>query len=329
MKTMKRMFAFALVAVMALAMTVTAFADEKKTYSITVENAVAGHTYEAYQIFAGDLSEDGAKISNIKWGSGISAEGQAALGDAVAYAKNLEGVVSNSSEATKTAETFNQYLAAPAGTVSVPADSANVSYKITGLDAGYYLIKDKDGSLDGTEDSYTEFILKVVKDQTVQPKADTTVVEKKVKDINDLSKIGTLGFRGEALSSIASVSRVTLSSKTEDDIGYQTKCEGGVLDEIKPIGATQGTYIIVEDLFYNIPARKKFLRKPKIEENDITNYIARLILANPDISFKYIADNKLIYQSFGSGLYDAIYTIYGKTIVDNIFNLLSSTLFSS
>ena len=141
----------------------------------------------------------------------------------------------------------------------------------------------------------------------------------KVKDINDLSKIGTLGFRGEALSSIASVSRVTLSSKTEDDIGYQTKCEGGVLDEIKPIGATQGTYIIVEDLFYNIPARKKFLRKPKIEENDITNYIARLILANPDISFKYIADNKLIYQSFGSGLYDAIYTIYGKTIVDNIF----------
>ena len=185
MKTMKRMFAFALVAIMALAMTVTAFADEKKTYSITVENAVAGHTYEAYQIFAGDLSEDGSKISNIKWGSGISAEGQAALGDAVAYAKNLEGVVSNSSEATKTAETFNQYLAAPAGTVSVPADSANVSYKITGLDAGYYLIKDKDGSLDGTEDSYTEFILKVVKDQTVQPKADTTVVEKKVKDIND------------------------------------------------------------------------------------------------------------------------------------------------
>ncbi|MBE5757337.1 MAG: DNA mismatch repair endonuclease MutL [Clostridiales bacterium] len=141
----------------------------------------------------------------------------------------------------------------------------------------------------------------------------------KVKNIDDLSQIGTLGFRGEALSSIASVSKVTLSSKTENDIGYQTRCEGGELDEIKPIGATQGTYIIIENLFYNIPARKKFLRKPKIEENDITNYIARLILANPDISFKYLADNKVVYQSFGTGLYDAIYTIYGKSIVDNIF----------
>lgn len=185
MKTMKKMFAFALVAVMALAMTVTTFADEKKTYTITVDSAVAGHTYEAYQIFAGSLSEDGSKLANVKWGSGISADGQKALGDAVEYAKSLEGIVSNSAEATKTAETFNKYLSTPAGTVSVPKDSANVSYKITGLEAGYYLIKDKDGSLEGTNDSYTEYILKVVSDQTVKPKADTTTVEKKVKDIND------------------------------------------------------------------------------------------------------------------------------------------------
>lgn len=144
----------------------------------------------------------------------------------------------------------------------------------------------------------------------------------KVKTIDDLSSIGTLGFRGEALSSIASVSNVTLASKTEGAIeGYQCKVSGGEMGEISPIGATTGTYILVEDLFFNIPARKKFLRKPKLEENDITNYISRLILANPNISFKYIADNKIVYQSFGTGLYDAIYTIYGKSIVDNIFEV--------
>ena len=141
----------------------------------------------------------------------------------------------------------------------------------------------------------------------------------KVKTIEDLSSIGTLGFRGEALSSIASVSKVTLSSKTENSSeGYQVKVDGGEMGDIVPIGATTGTYIVISDLFFNIPARKKFLRKPKLEENDITNYVARLILANPNISIKYVADNKIIYHSFGTGLYDAIYTIYGKSIVDNI-----------
>lgn len=141
----------------------------------------------------------------------------------------------------------------------------------------------------------------------------------KVKTVDDLSKIGTLGFRGEALSSISSVSKVTLSSKTDDEVGYQVKVEGGDMGEIVPVGATKGTYIQIEDLFYNIPARKKFLRKPKLEENDITNYISRLIMANPNIAIKYVSDNKIVYQSFGTGLYDAIYAIYGKSIVDNIF----------
>lgn len=144
----------------------------------------------------------------------------------------------------------------------------------------------------------------------------------KVKTLEDLNSIGTLGFRGEALSSIASVSNVTLASKVETcGEGYQVHVQGGEMGEILPIGATTGTYIIVEDLFFNIPARKKFLRKPKLEENDITNYVARLILANPNISFKYTADNKIVYQSFGTGLYDAIYSIYGKSIVDNIIEV--------
>lgn len=144
----------------------------------------------------------------------------------------------------------------------------------------------------------------------------------KVKTVEDLSSIGTLGFRGEALSSIASVSNISLASKTENaSEGYQVKVSGGEMGEITPIGATTGTYIVISDLFFNIPARKKFLRKPKLEENDITNYIARLILANPNISIKYVADNKIVYHSFGTGLYDAIYSIYGKGIVDNIFEV--------
>lgn len=144
----------------------------------------------------------------------------------------------------------------------------------------------------------------------------------KVKTVEDLSSIGTLGFRGEALSSIASVSNISLASKTESaNEGYQVKVSGGEMGDITPIGATTGTYIVISDLFFNIPARKKFLRKPKLEENDITNYIARLILANPNISIKYVADNKIVYHSFGTGLYDAIYSIYGKGIVDNIFEV--------
>lgn len=142
----------------------------------------------------------------------------------------------------------------------------------------------------------------------------------KVKTIDDLNAIGTLGFRGEALSSIASVSKVTLISKTDEDIGYTLSVIGGELGEISPIGATKGTCMTIEDLFFNIPARKKFLRKSKMEENEITNLVARLILANPQVSIKYTADNKLIYQSFGTGLYDAIYAIYGKSIVGNIFD---------
>ena len=186
---------------------------------------------------------------------------------------------------------------------SIDAGATNISIEI--LDGGITKIKVIDNGCGIEKDDF--------------PKVFLAHATSKVKSIEDLSNIGTLGFRGEALSSIASVSKVTMASKTEGDIGYQIKVTGGELGEIEPIGATNGTYMQVEDLFFNIPARKKFLRKPKLEENDITNLISRLIMANPNISFKYTADNKIIFQSFGNGLYDAIYAIYGKSIVDNIF----------
>ena len=185
MKTIKRSIALVLAMVLTLAMSITVFADTAKTYSIKITNAVAGHTYEAYQILAGDLDSTETKLSNVTWGAGVTADGQAALGDATAYAEALANVTSNSDAATAEANKLNAYLGTATGSVSVPTDSANVDYTIDGLPAGYYLVKDKDNSLAGTDDSYTSYILMVVKDQEVAPKSSTTTVEKKVKDTND------------------------------------------------------------------------------------------------------------------------------------------------
>lgn len=186
---------------------------------------------------------------------------------------------------------------------SIDAGANSITIEI--LDGGITQIKVSDNGKGIARDDFEKVFL---------PHATS-----KVKTVDDLSRIGTLGFRGEALSSISSVSKVTMASKTaEDDSGYQISLVGGEMGEITPIGATTGTYMQISDLFYNIPARKKFLRKPKMEENEITNYVSRLIMANPNISFKYLADNKIVYQSFGNGLFDAIYAVYGKSIVDNI-----------
>ena len=187
---------------------------------------------------------------------------------------------------------------------SIDAGATNITIEI--IDGGITKIKVIDNGCGIEKDDFDKVFL-----------AHAT---SKVKTIYDLSNIGTLGFRGEALSSIASVSKVSMISKTENDIGYTVKVIGGEMGEIQPAGATSGTCMTIEDLFFNIPARKKFLRKPKMEENEITNLVSRLIMANPNISIKYIADNKLVYQSYGTGLYDAIYSVYGKTIVDNIFD---------
>ena len=127
MKTIKRSIAFMLALVLTFVMSVTAFADEAKTYSITIDSAIPGHTYEAYQIFTGDLSEDETTLSNIKWGEGISKAGQDTLGSAKDYAEALAKIESNSDKATAEAEKLNGYLEKASQTVSVPADSTDVS----------------------------------------------------------------------------------------------------------------------------------------------------------------------------------------------------------
>ena len=186
MKTIKRSIALVLAMILALAMSVTVFAApnaDQNTFSLTLNKAVKGHTYEAYQILSGDLSADKATLSNIKWGEGIKAEGQTALGgDAAGYAKKLADMGNNSSELKEQAQIIGANLASASGSVTVTdPDAKNV---ISNLKPGYYLIKDKDDSLQGQE-SYTEFILHVTDDVDANVKADVPSVEKKVKDTND------------------------------------------------------------------------------------------------------------------------------------------------
>lgn len=177
MKSIKKIIAvlMAFVITMSLAAT-TAFADEK-TYEITINNSNSGHTYEAYQIFSGSLSSKGV-LSDIKWGSGISEAGKTAMGDAAVKAESLK----TEADAKDFANEIAQYLTVPQGT----ADTVeNGKYVISGLTAGYYLIKDKDNSLQDGSDTYTSYILKVVADVTTTPKSDTPQASKKVKDTND------------------------------------------------------------------------------------------------------------------------------------------------
>lgn len=186
MKTIKRSIALVLAMILTLAMSVTVFAApnaDQNTFSLTLNKAVKGHTYEAYQILSGDLSADKATLSNIKWGEGIKAEGQKALGgDATKYAEKLAEMGNNSSELKDQAQIIGANLASASGSVTVTdPDAKNV---ISNLKPGYYLIKDKDDSLQGQE-SYTEFILHVTDDVNADVKADVPSVEKKVKDTND------------------------------------------------------------------------------------------------------------------------------------------------
>jgi len=141
----------------------------------------------------------------------------------------------------------------------------------------------------------------------------------KIKDISDLDAILTLGFRGEALASISNVSQTTITTKTkESDCAFSLAVNGGVFEEIHPAVCEKGTKIEVANLFFNTPARRKFLKKPKYESSQITNIIARYILAHPTISFKYIVDNEVIYHNNGKNLLDAIYCVYGGEITQNL-----------
>ena len=140
----------------------------------------------------------------------------------------------------------------------------------------------------------------------------------KISNEKDLESIFTLGFRGEALSSIAAVSKVEIRTKTEfDEFGTKLLIEGGQVVSNVDFGTAKGTTIKIEDLFFNTPARKKFLKKPSGEATEITNLVQRLILANPNVAIKYTSNNNLIFNSQGFGLESAIFAVYDKNTLAN------------
>lgn len=142
----------------------------------------------------------------------------------------------------------------------------------------------------------------------------------KIRKIDDLEHTYTMGFRGEALSSIASISKLTISSKTQnEELGLKIVSEEGEIIETQECGMHTGTITIVENLFFNVPVRYKFLKQDATELKYIKDWIQKVALANSDISFKLISENKTIFFSNGnSNMQDIIYSIYGKEIQENL-----------
>ena len=138
----------------------------------------------------------------------------------------------------------------------------------------------------------------------------------KISSAKDLAAIQTLGFRGEALASIAAVAKVTCTTRTKDDAsGIRVLNSGGRIEAIEEAACPEGTSFVVRDIFYNTPVRLKFLKKPATEAGYVSDLMMRLILSRPDVSFRYISQGKTLYHSAGDGkLSSAVFSIYGKEI---------------
>lgn len=222
MKQLKKLAAVLLAVVMTLAMNMTVFAadptttatSDPATYKLTLNGTTTGHTYEAYQIFTGDLSTntDGTTkvLSNVKWGTGVTYTG---TGSAADVAKDLGA-------GTMTIETLEDKLTltTPVKTVT----SAKGSTEISGLAAGYYLVKDQNGTQDGKSDAYTKFIVQVVGDTTADVKSDVPTVTKKVKDTND-STGDTSKWQDSADADINDKVQYQITGTMPDNIADYTK----------------------------------------------------------------------------------------------------------
>lgn len=145
----------------------------------------------------------------------------------------------------------------------------------------------------------------------------------KLRDIDDIYKIISLGFRGEALASISGVAKVEVLTKTKEaNSGLHGIVREGGITSIDTVGCPKGTTMIVNDLFYNLPVRKKFLRNDITEGNHISGTANKLALGNPQTAFKFIRDNKAILQTPGNGnLIDTIYSVLGKDFSKNLISI--------
>lgn len=148
----------------------------------------------------------------------------------------------------------------------------------------------------------------------------------KISSADDLSSIATLGFRGEALPSIASVSKVLIDSKTlEDDASNTLTLDGGQVVSTGKSGRSSGTAVTISSLFFNTPARLKFLKTERSEQSAITVLVQRLILSNPEISWTYIADGKQIYYTDGTGLENALHAVFDRETVKNFAEMYAES----
>ncbi|MBE6537532.1 MAG: DNA mismatch repair endonuclease MutL [Ruminococcaceae bacterium] len=136
----------------------------------------------------------------------------------------------------------------------------------------------------------------------------------KIKEKDDLNSIMTLGFRGEALAAISSVSEVTIITKTKEaDTGYMLSSEGGTVIDISEVGASDGTTVVVENLFFNVPARRKFLKKDSTEAMNVAALVEKIALSRPDISIQLLIDGEERFKTPGdSVLINTIRSIYGR-----------------
>lgn len=145
----------------------------------------------------------------------------------------------------------------------------------------------------------------------------------KIRKIEDLLNVSSLGFRGEALSSISAVSRVELITKTYEDLtGSRYVIEGSKEIAFEEIGAPEGTTFLIKDLFYNVPARRKFLKTAQTEGSYISDIVEKLALSHPDVSFKFINGSQTKLHTSGNGnRRDLIYHIYGREIAGSLFEV--------
>ena len=145
----------------------------------------------------------------------------------------------------------------------------------------------------------------------------------KIQDADDLLRLHSLGFRGEALSSISAVSRTEMITKTPKELtGVRLSIEGGTETDFEEVGAPDGTTIIVRNLFFNVPARRKFLKQPATEGGYVADLMEHLALANPHVSFQFIQNNQVKFSTAGNGnLKQTVYKLYGKDMTEALIEI--------
>ena len=188
---------------------------------------------------------------------------------------------------------------------SIDASSTNIEIEIG--DGGVAYMRITDNGIGMTEEDARLAILRHA--------------TSKIQHVEDLFDIASLGFRGEALASIASVSHFSLTTRKDDsDLGTRITVDGGTFTDCIPYGAAPGTTIEIRDLFYNTPARRKFLKTERTESSKIQDIVGKLALSNPHISFKLIIDDRVAIITPGNGnIGDTVAALYGYKTKDDIF----------